>query len=568
MAKGNLSAMFGLRYRNHSMFLDAGEISSSIRPEHLDAQAYVSLLPQERFRVDLLGHLSVNSYRYEPETRRTKFGSLLDPRELVVFYEGQEKDRYRTSYAALRGLYIVNDHCNAELSTSLYHSKEKEHFDIAAEYNVGELNTDIGSDDFGSLEDFSAIGSQINHARNGIDGLYLKGNVKVNYRKDNSRLEFGMTLAKEDFRDRLKEWEVIDSVGFHIRPPDHQLNEQPYEPFVGPLLPFQSIDAYNELIINRVYGFIQYSKRKDIATGTAWFNLGVRGHRWQVKHRENNFNDAVVSARGQLAFQPDWTSDMVFRLSGGLYHQPPSLKELRDLEGNVNIKVRAQRSAHLVLAHHYGFRLWNRPFKLETELYYKDLSDLNRYTLDNVRIRYLANNDARGYATGIDIRLNGEFVPGTESWISMGLLKTEEKENGRSYLARPTDQRFKFAMMFQDYVPNIPHLKMYLNLIYNSGLPGGSPAYADPYDYTFRLNAYKRADLGISYVLSEAQGWKDSRFGKNMNYLAVGFQLFNMFDVRNSITTTWVRDAYSKSFYGVPNYMSPRVFNLTVDLRF
>jgi hypothetical protein len=244
------------------------------------------------------------------------------------------------------------------------------------------------------------------------------------------------------------------------------------------------------------------------------------------------------------------------------------LKEYRNRQGDIIPGLDAQKSMHLVLSHHYSFSLWQRPFKLVSEIYYKALDDLNRYTVDIVRIRYLANNDAEGYATGMDMRLHGEFVPGTESWVSVGLLKTEEKAEGKGYMARPTDQRFKFAILFQDYVPNIPHLKMYLNLVYNTGLPGGTPSYADPYAYTYRLNAYKRADLGISYVLSESGRWKNSGFSKNLNYLAIGFQLFNMFDVRNSITTTWVRDAYSKEFYGIPNYMSPRIFNLTLDLKF
>jgi hypothetical protein len=563
-----LSVLLGARYRNTSMFVSKKDISSSIRPEFIDLQSYLSFLASEKFKLDFLGNISVNSYTYEPETRRTKFGSIINPQELVVLYEGQEEDRFESFFGALRGSYLINDQWNINVSTAIYHTQEQERFDIEAHYNLGEVNTDFGSDNFGEVENVSGIGSQLNHARNGVDGLVSTTSLKLNHRKENVRIEAGLTYTYEDFRDRMKEWEVIDSVGFNVRPPGSTPHEEPYEPFTGAIEPFQSIDAYNDLTINRLVGFAQYSKQGELNKGSYWMNLGVRAHHWMSRYRDEKNTNSFVSVRGQLSLKPDWEKDMLFRLSGGLYQQPPSLKEYRNSQGELVPDLDAQQSFHLVLSHHYSFSLWKRPFKLVSELFYKGLDELNRYTVDNVRIRYRANNDAEGYATGMDIRLNGEFVPGTESWVSMGLLKTEERADGKNYMARPTDQRFKFAILFQDYVPNMPHLKMFLNLVYNTGLPGGTPSYADPYAYDYRLNAYKRADLGISYILSESGNWNRSGFSKNLNYLAVGFQLFNMFDVRNSITTTWVRDAYSKQFYGIPNYMSPRIFNLTLDMKF
>jgi len=251
-----------------------------------------------------------------------------------------------------------------------------------------------------------------------------------------------------------------------------------------------------------------------------------------------------------------------------MYAQPPFYKELRNSEGNVIPSLDAQRSVQIVLGNDFSFDLWKRPFKLVSEIYYKNLSDVNTYTLDNVKIRYSANNNATAYATGIDLRLNGEFVPGTESWISMGFLKTEENANNQGYISRPTDQRFKFAMLFQDYVPNIPNIKMYLNLVFNTGLPGGSPSYTNSYDYQNRLIAYKRADIGISYVFTDANNRDNSAWLQNFKELAVGFEIFNMFDAQNSITNTWVRDVYSKRFYGIPNYMTQRVFNVKLDIKF
>jgi hypothetical protein len=220
------------------------------------------------------------------------------------------------------------------------------------------------------------------------------------------------------------------------------------------------------------------------------------------------------------------------------------------------------------LANEYSFLLWGRPFKLISEAYYKSLTRVNPYTLENVRIRYKAQNNAVAFATGLDIRLNGEFVPGTESWISIGYLNTQENIDNKGYIPRPSDQRLKFAMLFQDYVPKMPNLKMNLNLIYNTGLPGGSPSYADPYQYLQRLRDYKRVDIGMSYVIITPNSTKKMRFLKNIREMTIGVEIFNVFDVQNSITNTWVRDVYTKQQFGIPNYMTPRVFNIKTTLQF
>ena len=223
---------------------------------------------------------------------------------------------------------------------------------------------------------------------------------------------------------------------------------------------------------------------------------------------------------------------------------------------------------HAVIGNDYSFTLWERPFKLTTEIYYKYLSNVNPYTVDNVRIRYQAKNNATAYATGIDIRLNGEFVPGNESWISLGLLKTQENIDNKGFIARPTDQRFKLGILFQDYVPNLPDLKAYLNLVYNSGVPGGSPSYADVYKFQSRLGAYKRADLGISYIFVDKNKKATSSWLRNFKELTAGLELFNLFDINNSITNTWVRDVYSKTMYGIPNYMTGRILNFKIGMQF
>ncbi|MGB1451403.1 MAG: TonB-dependent receptor, partial [Marinirhabdus sp.] len=380
-------------------------------------------------------------------------------------------------------------------------------------------------------------------------------------------IEYGVKYTHEDIRDRVQEYEIIDSAGFSIRPPVPDFNnDQPYEPFVSPIVPFSDIRAVNRVQVDRFSGFAQWSRRGTWGTSDVWLNTGIRAHNWTVGGEGiTGSTQTVISPRAQFSIKPDWNADVLFRISGGLYHQPPFYRELRDENGTVRPGVKAQQSVHIVLGNDYSFDLWERPFTLNSEIYYKDLTDVNPYTLENVRIRYRANNSAVAYAYGADLRLTGEFVPGTESWISFGYLKTEENINDRGYIFRPTDQRLKFAVLFQDYVKIIPDLKLYLNLVYNTGLPGGSPSYADPYGFQVRLPDYKRADIGVNYVLVR----EDERKSKGLfKELTIGGEIFNIFDVRNSITNTFVRDVYTKVQYSIPNFLTPRIFNARVTMRF
>lgn len=260
---------------------------------------------------------------------------------------------------------------------------------------------------------------------------------------------------------------------------------------------------------------------------------------------------------------------MFFRLSGGVYHQPPFYREYRNESGAINTDVKAQTAYHVVFSNEYSFNLWNRPFHLNSEAYYKKLTNVNPYTLNDVRIRYAAENIAEAFAYGFDLRMFGAFVPGTESWISLGYLRTDERWNDREYIARPSDQRFQLGLLFQDYIPQLPDFKMYLNLVYNSGLPGGSPNYVDPYDYQRRLRAYKRADLGISYIFAGGnKQLSEKHWANKFNELSLGLELYNLFDNVNSITNTWVRDVESKRQYAIPNFLTGRVLNLRLRMRF
>lgn len=563
------SGIIGLRHRNNSLFVNSKQIETNYKPSFTDIQSYFTYQVNNKLNIGFLGNFSLNKYNYTPISRRTRFGTLINPIELIVFYNGQEKDSYLTSFGAFNASYIVNENITLNATTSLYNTQEEEYYDILASYNLGEVDSNLGSENFGEVEFSTGIGSQLNHARNDLDALITNFQLKGTYSKDNNQIEAGIKYQTEDIKDRIREWEVIDSVGFAIRPPHHSINNQPYDPYRGSITPFQSIRATNKVTIDRVSGFAQFSRKDFLNEHQIWYNLGVRFQNWSVKSNGIAKNSHFIfSPRAQFAIKPDWEKDMLFRISGGVYYQPPFYKELKDNLGSIHPEVKAQRSLHFVAGNDYSFTMWDRPFKLTTEIYFKNLSNVNPYTVDNVRIRYQANNSATAYATGIDIRLNGEFVPGNESWISLGILKTQENINNQGNIARPTDQRFKLGILFQDYVPNLPDLKAYLNLVYNSGVPGGSPSYANPYQFQSRLGAYKRADLGISYIFIDKNKKATSNWLGNFKELTAGLELFNLFDIQNSITNTWVRDVYSKTMYGIPNYMTGRVLNFKLGMQF
>jgi len=567
---GQLSGIVGLRYRDNSLFVDAKQTETNYRPTFADAQTYLTYKFNNKFELGFLGNVSINNYSYEPETRQTNFGTLTDPIALLVFYDGQEEDRYDTYFGALKGTYVVSENYTTKLIASIYQTQEQEYYDIFAEYRLGAVNTNIGDEDLGEVEFTEGIGGQLTHARNDLDALIINVEHKGNLEVDDNNFEYGIKYTHEDIRDRVQEYEVIDSAGFAITPPlpDFATN-QPYDPDTTPIVPFTNIRAINDVQINRISGYAQWSRRTTWGTNDLWLNAGVRAHNWTVSGDGiESTTQTVFSPRAQIAIKPDWDMDMLFRLSGGVYHQPPFYRELRDSTGAVRPEVKAQKSVHVVLGNDYSFDLWERPFTLNSEIYYKDLTDVNPYTLENVRIRYRARNNAVAYSYGLDLRLAGEFVPGTESWVSFGYLKTEENIDDRGYIFRPTDQRLKFGVLFQDYVKVIPDLKLYLNLTYNTGLPGGSPSYADPYDFQTRLPDYKRADVGFSYVIVDENKLRDSGFLSPFKEFSVGFEIFNIFDVQNSITNTFVRDVNTKVQYSIPNFLTPRVFNLRASMKF
>ncbi len=574
------TGILGVRYRNNSLFVNSRETEAITRPVFVDAQTYLTYEVSPKFEVSFLGNIAINSYEFEPLTSQTNFGTVDDAQALIINYDGGEDDQYETYFGAVKASYDVSESLNLRFISSVYHTKEQEHFDILGRYRIGRPNTNIGGDDLGEVDFTRGIGSELDHGRNDLDALIVslehKGTLELNLdKKENDQLDWGVKFNSEDIRDRLREYTVIDSAGFNVRPPSVPANDQPYFSYVAPLESFESARADNDVQVTRLQAFAQYSSRGYLGDHEVYWNAGLRSHTWNVNGKDiQSTTQTVFSPRGQVAIKPYWkNTNMLFRFSTGLYYQPPLYRELRNQQGTVIPDVKAQKSVHFVLGNDWSFN-WTtrdgekRPFKLTSEAYYKDLTDVNTYTLENVRIRYRANNNAEAYAYGLDVRLAGEFIKGTESWISLGYLRTEENLDGRGFIARPTDQRLKVAFLFQDYVPNIPNLKAYINMVYSSGLPGGSPSYADPYDFQFRLSDYFRSDLGIQYVLVDDK--KKARAGswlENFEELSIGAQIFNIFDRQNQISNLWVRDVASSAQYAVPVRLTPRVFNLRLIAR-
>ena len=566
-----LSSLTSIRSRDNSLLVNSQNISGNYDPSFFDIQQYTTYIFSNKFRISYLGNISINNYRNQPSTRQTNFGTLNDIKTLTVYYSGSEKNQFRTNLNALKAEYQLNDRTTLKFISSLYFNREQEYSDVISQYRLSDLNTSLEDDILGEPTPVNGLATQYNRARNDLDAKIFNLEHKGLHTKDGKAISWGLKYEHTNIRDQIRESEFLDSLGYMARPPNTGYNRnEPEIPFEATLLPYEGIIARNSVNTHKLSGFAQYSYRTQWNNHSIYYNIGARASHWVVSGKNIKTSaHTIFSPRAQFSIKPNWTKDMLFRLSGGVYQQPPLYRELRDNNGNVNPEVKAQKSYHIVFGNQYSFKLWQRPFTLNGEAYWKKMSHVNPYTLEDVRIRYAAQNNAQAYAYGAELRLNGAFVPGTESWFSLGYLKTEENINERGYISRPTDQRLKVGILFQDYMPEVPDLKMYLNLVYNTGLPGGSPSYTDPYLYQNRLRDYKRADLGISYIFVGANKSNDKNsFLRVFKDLSGGFEIFNLFNNQNSITNTWVRDLVNEQQFAVPNFMTGRILNIKIEMRF
>ena len=553
-----LTAILGMRYHNNRLLMNRNDDDGYYKPSFMDAQTVVNYTVNDHWDFSFLGNITGNHYKYEPNRAVVNFGAYNALSNVLILYDGKEEDRYSSLFGALTSTYTWNGYNKVEGGISAYHTQEKEYYDIEASYllmDQQESDTDplFGSDIERPVAVRKGIASQFSHARNNYDALALSAEVKgkIFLGDTDTSLHWGVKYTRENIKDRLSEWELMDSLGY-VLPNIH---------------PYSTLHTQHHVDINRFMVYGEWNKALYTDKAKITLNAGARMQWWKMS--ESKEGKVVVSPRAQIAFEPsNWEKEMLFTLAMGLYQQPPSYREYRGFDGELNPDLKAQNAWVFVAGHHYQFNLWDKRFRMQSEVYYKHIQNANLYTLDNVRMRYVANNEAKAYVYGADVRIYGEFIANTESWVSIGYMKTEENYQDKGYIARPTDQRLKFGLLVQDYVPALPNLKLYLNAIYSTGLPGGSPAYVDPYLYQGRLRDYKRADIGFNYVFKDDKIGQNTRWLQGVDHLQVGVELYNVFNFENAITNTWIRDLNSTKSYAIPNYMTNRTFNIKVALTF
>ena len=561
-----LSYLLGLRHKSNQYLLNSLDTEAEYRPRFSDLQTFINYKLNTNWDISFLSNISSNQYQMIPQDRNTDFGTFNEALRLTIFFEGQELDKYQTYFGALSTKYNPNTKVKLELTASAFQTYEEENFDILGEYWLYQLDNNLGSDNFGDVAFDRGVGKYINHARNSLDARVLNFSHKGNYSEKDKNINWGLKFQNEKIDDKISEWTLIDSAGFTL--------PHPYDSIGLPSNPNQQV-LMNELLKTdisissfRQSGYLEYSQ--DI--NNLSLNAGTRSSYWSYNE------ELLVSPRISLAYAPNWEKDVVFRLASGIYYQSPFYRELRYPSGEVNQNIKSQKSVHYVLGSDYLFYKWGRPFKWITEIYYKKLDDLIPYKVDNVRIQYLAENNSKGYATGIDLKINGEFVSGVESWASLSIMKTEEDiigdsyidENGNTvypgYIARPTDQRVNFSLFFQDYIPGNMNYKMHLNMIYGSGLPFGPPK-SEKYQDVLRIPDYRRVDIGFSAVLKSENKRSRLKFMNILNSAWLSAEVFNLLDINNTVSYLWVSDVGGRQ-YAVPNYLTRRQVNLKLVLRF
>lgn len=550
------SGLVSGRYRNTNLILNTLNEDSDFNPRYADAQAYLKYDINSKWNVSFLGYFSQNRYEIIPKEKEVDFGTLLQPIKVTVFYNGREDDRYRNMMGTASINFKPNKKWLLSLDNFAYQNREKEYYSIASAYRLETFDPKTGE----PLPSYDA-GGQIDHARNDLFvktyGAQLKSRFSPNVNTD---YEVGIKFEKEKLEDFASEFQLIDSLGYST-PRDFTL---PGVLNGGSLAMKYHISGNNNISPTRISGYGQFSHKFYWGENRVFVNAGLRASHW-------SFNDeTIISPRAQFAIKPNWDTDMLFKLSTGIYYQAPFYKEIKDLDGTFNSRIKSQRSYQVILSDDYEFRWAERNFKLTAEAYYKKFEQLIPYYLDNVRIRYSGQNNAKGYAYGLDTRLFGEFVPGVDSWISASYARVYENIDGKGNIPRATDPRFRVSMFYQDYMPKFPSMRVNLTLVYANGLPNGAPVFTDPYAYQKTLPSYKRVDIGLSKIFIDQKDHKiTGGFWGNFKELSMGVQIFNAFNIYNTVANQWIADAASenKRIYAVPMRLTGRFFNVKLEFK-
>ena len=544
-----LSWLNSVRYKTTSYLLGSLETKGEYKPQYLDYQTYLSYQPNKRWKIDFIGYISDNHYNFEPSDRETSFGTMENVKSFRVYFDGQEKDRFLTYFGTLGITRHITPNTSLSLLGSAFHTKEQEKYDIQGQYWLDQTET---SENLG-------VGTYFEHARNYLTARVMSAKLMLRHKVKKHNAEAAVTLKREHIEENSIEYEMRDSAGYSV-------------PHTGKdLYMIYSMKARNELNANRMETYIQDTYR--FSGGTAdstgngqthyTLNYGVRMSHW-------NFNrETILSPRVSLAIIPANHENTTFRLAAGLYYQAPFFKELRDTTtvngvtvASLNEKIKSQRSIHFIAGYDYRFRMNNQRFKFSAEAYYKALANLVPYSVSNVKVVYYGQNECSGHAAGLDFKLYGEFVPGTDSWLSLSLMDTRMNLGGKS-IPLPTDQRYAVNLFFTDYFPGSKKWRMSLKLAFADGLPFAAP-HKELETNSFRATAYRRADIGMSYQLLDNSRREKKTFLKNVT---LGVDCLNLFGIDNVNSYYWVTDVTSQQ-YAVPNYLTGRQLNARVLLEF
>lgn len=534
----------GVRYKTNRYLLGSLQTKGEYKPSFLDYQTYLSWQPSKRWQIDFIGNISDNHYNFQPEDRETNFGTLQNVKKFRVYFDGQEKDLFRTYFGSLSITRHLSPRTDVSLLASAFSTREQERYDIQGQYWLTQTET---SENLG-------VGTYMQHSRD-----YLNANVKslklmLQHRMGKHKIDGGLTYKIEQVRENSTEYEYRDSAGYNV-------------PHTGrDLRMIYALRAKNELNAKRTEAYLQDTwnfQTRDSVPTLFTFNYGVRFAHW-------SFNgESIVSPRASLTITPGKNRNLSFRIAGGLYYQAPFYKELRDTSvvngityATLNQSIRSQRSIHALASMSYRFEMMGRPFKFTAEAYYKALSQLVPYSVDNVKVTYYGDQQATGHATGLDLKLFGEFVPGTDSWLTLSVMNTRMRLNGKS-IPLPTDQRYALNLYFTDYFPGTTRWRMSLKLAYADGLPFATP-HQELENNSFRAPAYKRADIGMSYRLLDNHDGSRNTIFKNV---WIGLDCLNLFGINNVNSYYWVTDIAGQQ-YAVPNFLTGRQINGRVTVEF
>lgn len=587
---GRLKYMVGVRYRSSKYLLNSLDVQGDYQPSFVDGQAYLSYDITDRLRVSYLSYYGNNYYLSVPQSETTQFGTATQAVQLVVAFDGQQILQYATYLNGLTFDYHPNKKNDIKFITSFYTIDESENYDILGAYQLQELNNQLGTTGFGKANYTFGYGEFLYHARDSYYSTIYNNEVKgFHTLNDKIDVQWGIKFQHEHVEASLNEYHYIDSVDYSV--------PQSVDPRTG----LRTVLNVNSYLYSRLSG--DWNRYMGYAEGTyrimpqynSYLTLGARGNYWDFNH------EFLLSPRAQFAFEPnaDFNRRVIMggyddsiqkksirlRAATGIYQQPPFFKELIAPDGTFVPGIKAQKSAQAVIGSDVTFKMWNRPFKWTTEIYYKYIWDLIPYKVDDVHITYLGNNNAIGYATGIDFQLNGELVKEAPSWLSLSLLSTQQNLIGDSYvktdpvsgkqstvypgfIPRPTDQRVRFSLFFQDYLPKHPSYKVHLNLVFGSGLPFGPPGTLNVYGDTLRLPPYERVDIGFSKLF-----WDRSKQKSNIKALKYfrsiwfSIEVFNLLQINNTLSYLWVQDVNGGE-WAVPSYLTSRRLNFQLELKF